>query len=405
MKKAFYIVLIILFMITENRGQIKAGNDDVITVDVRRSYSSKKELIIQDFMDVEYVVLETNNDFVNQGFVQDIGKEIILVRNRVNDGDIFVYNRQGKALRKINRKGQSGEEYTWASSITLDEDNGEMFVNDFNLRRIFVYDLFGKFKRKFEHRESAHYKYYTNIFNYDKSNLIAYNNDKNITFHLISKKDGQITKEIKIPFKEKKNLSQFKQDPNIDIRSLNMTEIPEGFIPGRMVAPPHETIHPIFPYKDRWILIEFSSDTVFTFLPDYSLQPIIARTPSIQSMNLEVMLILRLVSERYYFMDKIVNEYDWDKGSGFPRTALVYDKQEKAFSDYILYNGDFSTKKQIPIVRFKPVNHEIELWQPIEPFELVDDYKKGILKGKLKEIAATLDAEDNPVIMLVKYRQ
>ena len=52
----------------------------------------KKELILQDFMDVEYIALETNKEFLNQGFVQDIGKKTILVRNRIADGDIFVYD-------------------------------------------------------------------------------------------------------------------------------------------------------------------------------------------------------------------------------------------------------------------------------------------------------------------------
>ena len=52
-----------------------------------------------------------------------------------------------------------------------------------------------------------------------------------------------------------------------------------------------------------------------------------------------------------------------------------------------------------------PVNHEIESWQSLEAYQLVESYKKGELKeGKLKEIASKLDAEDNPVIMLVKHK-
>lgn len=53
----------------------------------------------------------------------------------------------------------------------------------------------------------------------------------------------------------------------------------------------------------------------------------------------------------------------------------------------------------------RPVNHEIESWQPLEAHQLVESYKKGELKGKLKEIAATLDEEDNPVIMLIKHKK
>jgi hypothetical protein len=52
----------------------------------------------------------------------------------------------------------------------------------------------------------------------------------------------------------------------------------------------------------------------------------------------------------------------------------------------------------------RPVNHEIESWQPLEAHRLVEDYEKGELKGKLKEIAATLNEESNPVIMLIKHK-
>jgi hypothetical protein len=53
----------------------------------------------------------------------------------------------------------------------------------------------------------------------------------------------------------------------------------------------------------------------------------------------------------------------------------------------------------------RPVNHEIESWQPLEAHQLVEDYEKGELKGKLKEIAATLNEEANPVIMLIKHKK
>jgi len=41
----------------------------------------------------------------------------------------------------------------------------------------------------------------------------------------------------------------------------------------------------------------------------------------------------------------------------------------------------------------------------LKAHELVEAYEKGQLKGKLKEIAATLDEESNPVIMLAKYKK
>jgi len=123
-------------------------------------------------------------------------------------------------------------------------------------------------------------------------------------------------------------------------------------------------------------------------------------------MNPEVMLIVRLFSDRYYFMETIKNEYNFDTGSGFPRTFFAYDKQKKEFFGYTVYNGDYSSKKEIYMNVLRPVNHEIESWQPIESFQLVDDFKEGRLKnGKLKDIASKLDPEDNPVIMLIKHKK
>lgn len=385
MKNFTLIEIIILFVMTGCGGG-KQSTDDLIKVDVKKSYSSKKELILQDFMAVEYIALETNDDFVNQGSVQAIGKEVILVKNYRNDGDIFVYDRTGKAIRKINRKGQGGEEYTNCYSITLDEDNNEMFINDTPARKIQVYDLDGNFKRSFKQNATA---FYWEIFNYDKNNLICYDElNEGIQFSLVSKQDGSITKEIKIPFKEKKLFLQFLRTED-DTRTAG---------PGDYSR--------ITPFKDNWILLEPSSDTVYTLMPDYSLRPFIARTPSVHSMKPETMLILRMLSDRYYFMESIENVYDFSKETGFPKTYFVYDTQEKDFFKYVTYNGDYSYKKEIYMVTLTPVNHENGLWcASIDASELRRDYEKGRLKGKLKEIAATLEDDSNAVIMLVKNKK
>ena len=376
-------------------GKRQAANDDFITVDVTKSYFQKKGLILQDFMDVEYVVLETSDDFLCQGLVDDIGEDFIIVRNNIPDGNIFVFDRKGQAIRKINRAGQGPEEYSRYcifGGIRLDEDNNEMFVNNSACGSIIVYDLSGNFKRKLKHDKSVGIlhnssiatPFYEKIFNYDRDNLICYLHftDK-ITFVIISKQDGSITKVIDVPFKEK-----------LLLRHRDATANP-GF-----------PIHEIIPNNNNWLLSEISSDTIYTFLPDYSLQPFIVRTPSIQSMDPEVALILRLVSDRYFFMETIKNEFNFNTGRGFTRTFMMYDTREKAFFGYVVYNGDYSTKKEIYMNVLRPVNHEIESWQPIEAYQLVESYKKEELKdGKLKDIAATLDAEDNAVIMLIKHQK
>ena len=98
-------ILLVVFVGCEGN---KQSNDDLIIVDVSKNYP-KKELILQDFMDVEYIALETSDEFLTQGLVLDAGKEYLLVKNRNNDGDILIFDRKtGKGVRKINRQGQGG---------------------------------------------------------------------------------------------------------------------------------------------------------------------------------------------------------------------------------------------------------------------------------------------------------
>ena len=120
-KKLSTILITILVVIVEYGGckQSVAQDNNFIVIDVMKNYPSKK-LILQDFMDVEYIPLETNDNFICQGMVLAVGKKIILIKNKIKDGDIFIFNRNGKGLNKINRMGNGNEEYTNISGITLD---------------------------------------------------------------------------------------------------------------------------------------------------------------------------------------------------------------------------------------------------------------------------------------------
>ena len=53
------------------------------------------------------------------------------------------------------------------------------------------------------------------------------------------------------------------------------------------------------------------------------------RDPAIKS-NMEVFLYPSILTDRYYFMQTTKKQWDFEKETGFPRTDLVYDKQEDA---------------------------------------------------------------------------
>nr|WP_129732216.1 6-bladed beta-propeller [Parabacteroides goldsteinii] len=385
MKKLNANLAIIFLVIAGFMGCQQSGkkNNELITVDVSANYP-EKELILQDFMDVEYIPLETTDEFITQGVVEAIGKDVVLVRNW-RDGNIFVFDRAtGKGIKKINRFGQGAEEYSGINSIILDEENNEMFVSDYSARKISVYDLSGNYKRSFKYADTG---YYDDIFNYDRDHLICYKKysapkeDEQACHLLVSKQDGSLAHEIRIPFKEYKTPV---------VRKDELTVVPE--------------FHMMFPSQGDWMLVNTSSDTLYNYLSDGNMYPVIVRTPSISSMETEVFLFPTVITDRYYFMRTMKKELDYKTFKGFPGTDLLYDKQEKTISLFTMYNGDFTNKKQISFL-FKPRNSEIAISQSLQAPDLVDAYEKGQLKGELKEIAVTLDEEANPVIMLVKYKK
>ena len=388
MKKIF-ILIISIIVITEGRGQRQAGNDENITIDVRKNYP-KKELIIQDLLDIEYIALDSSDEFVCQGIVLDIGKKFILVRNRINDGDVFVFDGKGKGLRKFNRKGQGNEEYLniSVSDVILDEDNEEIFIYD--RRGIGVYDLYGKFLRRLTKRDSVSY---SSMLNFDREHLIVRYRDRRYDltstesrpFSIISKKDGSVVNEIRIPLKKQiKEYVELKEEK----AAINL----------------HSIFQPVFPFHESWILTDISSDTIYRLLSDYSMIPFISRTPSIHSMNPEVFLFPFILTDRYYLLQAQKNTTPEMIPGLFPRTKLAYDRLEKKVYEYAIYNNDYATKKEVDF-RFVFRNPEIVYYEKIEAYELVEANEKGELKGKLKEVTDGLNEDPNPVIMLIKRKQ
>ena len=382
MKPTDTLLLITVLAIT-GCGEHKQS-DTIITVNVTENYP-KKELILQDFMDVEYIALETTDEFLCDGTILAVGQEFIFVKNRSsNSGDIFIFDRNGNALRKINRKGRGAGEYLQVVGIILDEVNGEFFVND-GLHTMSVYDFWGNFKRNF----AQNVGFNGFAYNFDTKSLICSDGrffagtitQKIPLFTILSKQDGTVVKEIDIPLEQKKKAQ-------IDIVDN------EGNIRG--VSPMDD--YPIIPYRDSWILTEPSSDTVFRYFPNHSMIPIMVRTPSVHSMNPEVFLFPSILTDHYYFMRTQKREMN---GKVVP---LVYDRQEKAIYEYRVFNDDYSPKEPVYMAK-KTISHEIAFCQTLGADKLVEAYTKGALKGKLKEITAELQEDSNPIIMLVKYKK
>ena len=370
-------------------------SDGLIRVDVSKSYP-KKELILQDLFDIEYVPLETTDEFITTGNVRAVGEKIIVTKNNGRlDGDIFLFDRTtGKGILHFDHLGQGGEDYTNILEILLDEKQGEIFVNNHYSRKVVVYDLEGNFKRSWKHNSDT---FYDQIGCFDEDYLICHDSgweksanespEKRDYFMFISKQDGKTTS---IPLLYDRKISQLVWSS--EGKAMNYPRNKE-----------------LFPYLGDWLLMETSSDTIFRIGKGLDLKPFIVRTPSVQE-GREFLLYPGIYSNRYQFMQKVKMEYDFQTREGFPRTDIAYDKIENKVYEAVVYNGDFLEKMPmklgVNIFILNIFNNEgVSFTETLYAPDLVEALNDGKLRGPLKEIASRLDEEDNPVLMIAKYKK
>ena len=314
-----------------------AEADSLVTIDMGATYP-KKTLVVQDFLDVEYVPLETNDEFVTQGYVRALGEKYIAVQNYANDGNIYLFDRHtGKALRRINRKGQGGEEYVNITDVVLDEAADELYINDTGSKRIQVYDMSGQYKRSLPYAEGCSY---TSMFGYDEDYLIAYDltiygragesRDKPYYHVLISKQDGSVIG-IPIPFDKIKAPV---------VKSGEMSVMGPAYT--------------IIPNRGRWLLAETSTDTVYNYTRETGLKPFIVHIPTSRP---ERLLSIGTMTDRYYFLRSLKLEYDFTTWRGFPVTDWVYDTLDKKVYEVNVLNGDFTDESYVDLMQH-PVNGE-----------------------------------------------
>jgi len=360
-------------------------------VDVTRSYP-EKALVFQDFAEVEYIPLETGDDFiiadVQPEYVDD---DYIIMVNR-NQGDIMLFDRRtGKGIRRINHQGKGPGEYPAMWKIYVARDNGEIYV-EVSDDNILVYDLNGTFKRR--HDLSGHR--YEVLAGYGPGRILAY--EQNLSgenglrpFVLLSGEDMSVTKHIPVPLTER----------------VVMRIIPDN-IPNVTLGQP---LYPIHRTGDGFILSEFSADTIYRLDPENdALTPVMVRTPAVGGMDVPASLTVAMETDRYFFMQTVKREFDgvnWDKI--FPKTFLLYDKRSGDIYSQKLTDENYGGQKSYNIAPENTNNYRSG-YPPhtavfgLAALQLTDDLEAGNLSGKLKDIASGLKEDDNPVLMIVKFK-
>ena len=374
MKLLYYTLLfVILASCKDQKGQQDIG---IWHFDVTKEYS-KKELYIQDIADVDYIPLETNDSILWRGReVLYLDDDYIVGANR-NNG-VYFHDGKGKVLNMFNKMGQGPKEYLDMYKVQYDKKSDEIYIND--MFKYYVYDKEGNFKRSFQGIEDKLYSRIEQFFILNEDELIQYNYNNHYT--RVSRLTGEHLGDIKLGVADSTTTLHFRKN------NMIFNTIVSHFTKD----------------KEGYIITSFSSDTTYLLTSNLQLKPIGVRIPPVSSQDVPVFLLPVKNTPRYYFMSTIKKE------DSFPVKAYMMDKK----TNQIYYLKDYFKNKdyiglKVHLDMFGPavladLPNNVCV-QSLNITKLCEAYEEGKLSGKLKDIAANLKEDDNPVLMIIKFRE
>ena len=381
MKKLYTITLLLASMLLSCGGgkgeaQKQKVSDGLWTFDVTKEYPTK-EIYIQDIADVDYIPLETNDSILWRGReVLYLDDDYIVGANR-NNG-VYFHDGKGKALNMFNKMGQGPKEYSDMYKVQYDKKSDEIYIND--MFKYYVYDKEGNFKRSFQGIEDKLYSRIEQFFILNEDELIQYNYNNHYT--RVSRLTGEHLGDIKLGVADSTTTLSFRKN------NMIFNTIVSHFTKD----------------KEGYIITSLPSDTTYLLTSNLQLKPIGVRIPPVSSQDVPVFLLPVKNTPRYYFMSTIKKE------DSFPTKAYMMDKK----TNQIYYLKDYFKNKdyiglKVHLDMFGPavlanLPNNVCV-QSLNITKLCEAYEEGKLSGKLKDIAANLKEDDNPVLMIIKFRE
>ncbi len=386
-----FITALVLLQCKSGTGKYGAG--ELAEIDVTQDYP-RKEFYLQDIAKVEYIPFETN-DHALMGrslTVFYVSDDYIIAANTV-EGDVFVYNGNGKWKYSFNHKGQGPGEYVRLNSIAFDEKTKEIFVCEWYSPspKILVYAEDGTYKRALPYPPN----FWPNLYNFDDETLFVYDDYgifsmegySNKPYWFMSKKDGRFTDSLNI---------------HLPVRLSNVS-VWQGEENGQAMTY-SRGLHISYnrSYGKNLLIADWSADTIYRLTPQKELQPMIARKPPMQSTDPKILLSNFLVTDQFILLGVHKMDYKAIKdGREISQKQLMYNFETGEINEYRLKNRDIKSSTNVMIMdAITPENTGITTYAT--PF-LFDLDEKGELKGDLKELLKTLDEENNPVLVKIKF--
>ena len=363
----------------------------LVTLDITKDYPEKK-IVLQDLADVKYIPLETKknalltNSTAMLGYVSDS-----LIVAFTLEKEIVLFNGDGSVRSSFSHAGQGSKEYQNIIGMAVDPKAQEIFIVDYLLRyRMQVYSFTGQYKRTLP----IPFKMILDgLQDFSADCLLACDqkvrqgiSNRAKPYMLLSKKTGEIVKELDIHFT--KRLSRSISKPLGENQTISAAL---GY-------------DPIVRCEGSYVIGDLSADTIYTYTPQGVLSPMLVRTPPVLSMETPKVLLPDYRAGSYFFFYLVDFEFDFETRTGFPDKYMVYDYAVGKTYVCKLVNRDCE-EQEIQLGDGGVTN---KAWNTacytIPSSMLIEQSEAGKVYGPLKEIAAGRTDDDNPVQAIVRFK-
>ena len=367
-------------------------------MDVTKNYP-EKEIILSDIADITYVHFDSkHDDFLYRGNIRYITENTFVVNDAATHSILF-FSKDGTPKSRFNRYGNGPEEYWDIGSIVYDEATNEVFVGIYWMNIIQVYSSKGEYRRKLL---LPHGVRVSQLVFFDSQSLIIYDDGRRLykaqpktpednmgylthtidsSFFLISKANGQVLDYIQMSTSQ--NDLSFKTSsggPMLPVFT-NMVKHTEGVL-----------------------LCNPETDTVFLYSKDKELMPINYKIPPVDKTEPKVILNNCMDIDKYQFMETQTVGYDYF-GDNKRDKYYIRDKITGEIFEQKIVIPDYKGKKITIAPGLNIFFHKNITYIELALIELKQAYRENRLSGKLKQLVATLNEnEDNNVFMIINFK-
>ena len=366
----------------------EAQNANFWELDVAKDYP-EKTINLEEIADVRYVPLETTDQSLIQGIHKMATSDDKIVICDLVQNTIFIFDKDGHFINSINKEGPGPQEYSSIQNFAVDFQKKEIYICDYQLKyRILTYSFNGEFIRESKLDQKI---WPSTLYNYDEKFLIAYdtyNMDSGEgasiqPYSLINKENGQVSPLPLI----------------IENRKSNCVTISEGDNLLSVAA----DIDPMIKTDDGVVISDFALDTIYKYT-DHKLIPIGVR----KNIGQKDLSAFRAYNSNYALLNILKMDVDEknlkDAPSKIESKLFLLDRKNMSISVAKIKMSDMIRRNEINWDCYGKDLHESGVAWSFKASVLTKRLKDQRLNGKLKEIASTLNEDDNPVLMMAKFK-